>query len=158
MPETTNLAARLKKQMQDESVISRRQMQALINDSRKELTDTYEAELSTIKGDTEALNRSLGWQLLKSRLLWPTITGLMLCLGISGGLWGVTQYLGSQLVEKQQRLALMGAEITRREKVLAFLKSEGGAIQFSTCDGRRCIQIDEDAETYENGYRILKGY
>jgi hypothetical protein len=158
MPETTNLAARLKKQMQDESVISRRQMQALINDSRKELTDTYETELSTIKGDTEAQNRNLGWRVFKHRILWPTITGLMLCLGISGGLWGVTQYLGSQLVEKQQRLALMGAEITRREKLLAFLKSEGGAIQFSTCDGRRCIQIDEGAETYENGYRILKGY
>lgn len=114
MPETTNLAKRLKEQKQRESAITQDLMRQQLDDMRQELTSTLQSELSTIKADIQSQSQSIGWSAFKSRFLWPTLTGLSLCLGIFGGSWGAMHYFGNQAID-------LSLEIQAGKQVLADL-------------------------------------
>src|SRR5699024_10984804 len=96
MAETTSLAKRLKEQKQRDSAITQDLMKQQLTAMRQELTSTLQSELSTIKADIHGQSQSIGWSAFQSRILWPTLTGLSLCIGILGGSWGGTQYLSNQ--------------------------------------------------------------
>ncbi|EME7447831.1 hypothetical protein VZ727_004396 [Salmonella enterica] len=114
MPETTNLAKRLKEQKQRESVITQDLMRQQLDDMRRELTSTLQNELSTIKADIQSQSQSIGWSAFRSRFLWPTLIGLSLCLGIFGGSWGAMHYFGNQAID-------LSLEIQAAKQVLANL-------------------------------------
>ncbi|MBG3110245.1 hypothetical protein GHV23_17970 [Proteus mirabilis] len=96
MAETSSLAKRLKEQKQRDSETMESLMRQQLADMRRELTSTLQSELSTIKADIQGQSKSIGWSAFKSRIFWPTLTGLSLCIGILGGSWGVTQYLSNR--------------------------------------------------------------
>ena len=90
----------------------------------------------TIERDTQrALRRS--WYK-------PLLVGLMLSTGIFGGSWAAMQYFAAQVMTLQ--------------RTIDTLKTQGGKIQLTHCQGRLCAQIEESAPEYTNGYRVLKGY
>lgn len=138
------LAEQLKQRMQREHEIIQRQTEKQLSIMGNELRDIVKNELVTIKADMEEHNRSLGWSLIKHRLLWPTLIGLSLSAGILLGSWGITQYLSNQ--------------ITSLRQTVSELEGRGGKSHLASCNDRLCVQIDPMAPQYENNYRILKGY
>ena len=76
----------------------------------------------------------------------PVIATLLIAAGALGAMgWYITGQIN---------------EIASHNATLERLEQEGGSIQLSYCgESRRlCAKIDEDAERYQNGYRILEGY
>lgn len=138
------LAEQLKQRMQREHEIIQRQTEKQLNIMGDELRDIVKNELATIKADMEEHNRSLSWTLIKHRLLWPTLIGLSLSVGILFGSWGMTQYLSNQIISLKQ--------------TVSELEGRGGKSHLASCNARLCAQIDPMAPQYENNYRILKGY
>jgi hypothetical protein len=153
MQETTNLAARLKEQMRRENAIIQNLTRKQLNDMRSALTGILQQELSTIKSDIQRQSRGIGWSMLRSRVLWPMLVGLSLCLGIFGGSWAMMRYSANQIMELQRN-------IQELQRNIQILERDGGKIRLSRCgpQKRLCAQIDETAPAYEGGYRILKGY
>lgn len=95
-----------------------------------------------------AQSRSLQRTALKSwmAVAIPVIATLLIAAGALGTMsWYITGQIN---------------EIASHNATLERLEQEGGSIQLSYCgESRRlCAKIDEDAERYQNGYRILKGY
>ncbi|TVO31480.1 mobilization protein [Vibrio algivorus] len=72
------------------------------------------------------------------------ITVLILAWGIA---WGQ-----GKLIERNWQT------ISEQNRTIEKLKSQGGNIQISNCDNRTCVQIDESAGAYQDGYRIPQGY
>ena len=95
-----------------------------------------------------AQSRSLQRVALTSWLAVVIPVCLTLLLG-AGALWWMGQSVAGKL-----------NEIERHNATLERLAQEGGAMQVSYCGDQRrlCVRIDESAETYQNGYRILEGY
>lgn len=151
MKTASPLAARLKRQMQADSETIQSLTKEQLAGLRKELHAIMQRELHTIRTDMEEQSRRLAGRLLWSRTLLPLLIGLSLSLGILGGSWGMMHYLTGQIRDRQATIATM--EETVRE-----LQHQGGKIQFSSCDHRTCVKIDETAPTYQDGYRILEGY
>jgi hypothetical protein len=104
MAETTSLAKRLKEQKQRESAITQDLMRQQLDAMRQELTNTLQNELSTIKADIQGQSQSIGWSAFKSRIIWPSLTGLSLCIGILGGSWGVTHYLSNRVMDLNEQM------------------------------------------------------
>lgn len=149
MQETTNLAARLKNQMQQENATIQDLTQKQLNAMRSELSGILRQELNTIKADIQSQSQSIGWSMFKSRFLWPTLVGLSLCLGIFGGSWATMRYFTNQITELQRNVQT--------------LEQDGGKIQFSKCGEKRqlCAQVRPELGKFgSNGenYMILKGY
>ena len=95
-----------------------------------------------------AQSRSLQRTALKSwmTVAIPVIATLLIAAGALGAMgWYITGQIN---------------EIASHNATLERLEQEGGSIQLSYCgESRRlCAKIDEDAERYQNGYRILEGY
>mgnify|MGYP003722922095 FL=1 len=95
-----------------------------------------------------AQSRSLQRTALKSwmAVAIPVIATLLIAAGALGAMgWYITGQIN---------------EIASHNATLERLEQEGGSIQLSYCgESRRlCAKIDEDAERYQNGYRILEGY
>lgn len=151
MKTASPLAARLKRQMQADSEIIQSLTKEQLAGLRKELHAIMQRELHTIRTDMEEQSRRLAGRLLWSRTLLPLLIGLSLSLGILSGSWGMMRYLTGQIRDRQATIATM--EETVRE-----LHRQGGKIQFSSCDHRVCVRIDETARPYQDGYRILEGY
>ena len=151
MKTASPLAARLKRQMQADSETIQSLTKEQLAGLRKELHAIMQKELHTIRTDMEEQSRRLAGRLFWSRTLLPLLIGLSLSLGILGGSWGMMHYLTGQIRDRQATIATM--EETVRE-----LQRQGGKIQFSSCDHRTCVKIDETAPTYQDGYRILEGY
>src|SRR5699024_1345488 len=104
MAETTSLATRLKEQKQRDSAITQDLKKQQVTAMRPELTGTLPREPSTHKADIQGQRQSIGWSAFKSRILWPTLTGLSLCVGILGGSWGVTQYLSNRAMVSSEQV------------------------------------------------------
>src|SRR5699024_11096201 len=104
MAETTSLAKRLKEQKQRDSAITQDLMKQQLTAMRQELTSTLQSELSTIKADIQGQSQSIGWSAFKSRILWPSLIGLSLCIGILGGSWGVMHYLSNRVVNLSEQV------------------------------------------------------
>lgn len=151
MKTASPLAARLKRQMQADSETIQSLTKEQLAGLRKELHAIMQKELHTIRADMEEQGHRLTGRLLWSRTLLPLLIGLSLSLGILGGSWEMMHYLTGQIRDRQATIATM--EETVRE-----LQRQGGKIQFSSCDHRTCVKIDETAPTYQDGYRILEGY
>src|SRR5699024_7614956 len=107
MSENTSLAERLKQQKARESAITQDLMKQQLDDMRNELTAILKTELNTIKKDTQNQAKSISWSMFKSRILWPSITGLSLCIGILGGSWGVTHYLTNKALNLNHEITAM---------------------------------------------------
>ena len=95
-----------------------------------------------------AQSRSLQRTALKSwmAVAIPVIATLLIAAGALGAMgWYITGQIN---------------EIASHNATLERLEQEGGSIQLSYCgESRRlCAKIDEDAERYQSGYRILEGY
>ena len=76
----------------------------------------------------------------------PVIVTLALS---AGAITAMSWYMNSQV-----------EQILDHKATLERLAKEGAAIQLNYCgDNRRlCVKIDESAQTYQGGYRILEGY
>ena len=76
----------------------------------------------------------------------PVIVTLALSAGV---ITGMAWYMNSQV-----------EQIVSHKATLERLAEEGSEIQLNYCgDSRRlCAKIDESAQTYQGGYRILEGY
>jgi len=149
MQETTNLAERLKNQIQQENAIIQDLTKKQLNDMRSELSDILRQELNTIKADIQRQSQSISWSMFRSRFLWPTLVGLSLCFGIFGGSWATVRYYANQITDLQRNAQI--------------LEQKGGKIQFSRCgeDNRLCAQVRPELGTFgKNGenYMILRGY
>ena len=148
MPETMNLAKRLKEQKKQESEITESLMRQQLADMRQELTSTLQKELNTIKNDINAQTESIAWSTFKSRLLWPWVTGVFLCLGILSGSWAALDYFTNKAITLSQSIEVM--------------EKEGGKVQWNYCGEKRrlCVKIDQKATPYgKNGeWRIVEGY
>lgn len=151
MKTASPLATRLKRQMQADSETIQSLTKEQLAGLRKELHAIMQKELHTIRTDMEEQGRRLAGRLLWSRTLLPLLIGLSLSLGILGGSWGMMHYLTGQIRDRQATIATM-------EETVRKLQHQGGKIQFSSCDYRTCVKIDETAPTYQDGYRILEGY
>jgi len=146
MNEISNLAARLKGQREEERAFFRDLIRVHHDAMRSELTGILKRELDTITADMAGQSRRIGWRMFRSRILWPTLIGLGLCLGLFAGNTLLTNYHADRIIELQANARI--------------LEKEGGKIQFRRCQGRLCVEIDPYAPEFgENGeYRILKGY
>lgn len=148
MQENGTLIERLKRQHEEQNAIIQSLTQQQLEAMRNELSATFQRELNTTKAAIEQQTRGIGWNMLKNKILWPSVTGLSLSLGILLGSWGTMQYLLSEITEARQTLKT--------------LEQEGGKAQISKCDtaGRLCIKIDLKAQAYgKNGeFRIIEGY
>jgi hypothetical protein len=122
MPETTNLAKRLKEQKQRESAITQDLMRQQLDDMRQELTSTLQSELSTIKADIQGQSQRIGWSMTKSRILWPSLTGLSLCIGILGGSWAMMHYLSGQVLDLNQQVQQGEIALSKLPKGWTFAK------------------------------------
>lgn len=155
MSENLSLAERLKKQKEQESAITQDLMKQQLDAMRSELTAILKSELNTIKKDTKSQAKSISWSMFKSRILWPTVVGLSLCIGILGGSWAVTHYLANKAMNLSHEIASMNQSIET-------LEAEGGKVKFSRCGDQRrlCVKINPKTEEYgENReWRILEGY
>lgn len=108
--------------------------------------------LSESEKTTSAAIRAQSRRLQKTALkswLAVTIPVALTLLLAAGALGSMGWYISHQVDEVAQHRA-----------TLEVLKAEGGEIELSRCgESRRlCAKIDEDADRYQNGYRILKGY
>src|SRR5699024_1395496 len=137
MSENTSLAERLKQQKARESAITQDLMKQQRDDMRNELTAILKNELNTIKKDTQNQAKSISWSMFKRRILWPSIPGLSLCIGILGGSWGVTHYLTTKALT-------LNHEITAMTKRIEPLEEQGGKVTFNRCgdDRRLCVKIN----------------
>lgn len=149
MSKTTPLAQRLNEQMQQDSEIIQEETRKQLASMRKELNAILQNELNTIKNDMEAVNKSTTWQLFKSRIMWPSIIGL--CLGI-GLLVGLTFGIKGRADKIQQY-----------EATIQTLESQAGKAQITACGQRRrmCIAVERNAGTFgQDGttYMVIKGY
>jgi len=124
MAETTSLAKRLKEQRQRESAITQDLMRQQLDDMRRELTSTLQSELSTIKADIQGQSKSIGWSAFKSRFLWPTLTGLSLCLGIFSASWGVTHYLSNRVMDLNEQVRQGKTALEQLPKGWTFAKDK----------------------------------
>src|SRR5699024_11307015 len=98
LPISTSLAKRLKEQKQRDSAITQDLMKQQLTAMRQELTSTLQSELRTIKADIQGQSQSIGWSAFKSRILWPTLTGMRLCIGIMVGSLGVTLCISYRVI------------------------------------------------------------
>src|SRR5699024_12639048 len=71
---------------------------------RQQLTSTLQCELSSSRADIQGQCQSIGWSAFKSRILWTSLIGLSLCIGILGGSWGVMHYLSSRVVNLREQV------------------------------------------------------
>lgn len=151
MPKTSPLAARLKRQMQTDSEIIRSLTREQLASLRKSLNAIMQRELNTIRTDMQDQSRKLAGRLIWSRTFWPLLIGLSISAGLLGGSWGMMHYLSRQIMTRQAIIATM-------EDNIQTLTAQGGKIQLITCGHRLCVQTDETAPSFQEGYRILKGY
>src|SRR5699024_10580340 len=155
MSENTSLAERLKQQKARESAITQDLMKQQLDDMKKELTAIVKNELNTIKKDTQNQAKSISWSMSKSRILWPSITGLSLCIGILGGSWGVTHYLTNKALN-------LTHEITAMNKGMETLEEQGGKVKFNGRGDDRRLRVKKNPKRRESGengeQRTLKGY
>jgi len=147
MPETTNLAERLKQQAQTENETIQNLMKSNLESLRIELNNTLQSELSTIKADIRKKAGKLAWKSTIWRLFWPVMVGLSLCLGL---------WLGSLMLGKT--IANQAAKLSAMEQNLEELKKSGAANQIRNCgtleQPKLCVEIKNqklitaDGKTY----------
>jgi hypothetical protein len=142
-------AERLEKQLQDEREIFLALTQKELTITHKKYQAILKKELSTIARDIQHQTRALPWKVLTSRLMWPLATGLLFCVGMMIGAWGISRHLSNQITQ-----------ISQAKATLAQLESQGSKIQFGQCGGQRrlCIKMDEAAGSYKDNHRIPLGY
>ena len=144
MPNTLNLAQRMKELISQESEIIQRLTKKQLKDIRRELNTLCQQELSMIKADIKRQNRSVSWYIILSRFTWPLIVGVCLSVGILGGSWGAMSHLTKEIVKSNQTMKI--------------LENAGSKIQFSSCGNRKCVKINTAAPEYKKGFRIIEGY
>lgn len=108
------------------------------------LSESEKTTSAAIRAQSRRLRRIA----LKSWMAVLIPVALTLLLG-AGALGAMSWHIGNQM-----------DEMARHRATLEVLKAEGGEIDLSRCgESRRlCARIDESADRYQNGYRILEGY
>jgi hypothetical protein len=76
---------------------------------------------------------------------------------------GTGAYMVMRSVPSYEEIQTMRAEAAMLKKNVATLEEQGGRARISRCangtkKGRLCIQIDETAVLYKDGYRVIAGY
>lgn len=158
MPNTLNLAQRMKELISQESEIIQRLTKKQLKDIRRELNTLCQQELSMIKADIKRQNRSVSWYIILSRFTWPLIVGVCLSVGILGGSWGAMSHLTKEIVKSHATLSYLTKEIVKSNQTMKILENAGSKIQFSSCGNRKCVKINTAAPEYKKGFRIIEGY
>ena len=110
--------------------------------------NTLQRELNTIENDIGGLNKHLAWRLFKSRIIWPGMAGIALCLGILGGSWALTQFFTSKIHSQTATVEKLRQTETELQARIADMEQRAGRIVLTKCDGRMCVQIDPKADGY----------
>ena len=156
------LAEQLKRQAEQDNEIILEETRKQFETMRAGLNSTLQRELNTIENDIGGLNKHLAWRLFKSRIIWPGMAGIALCLGILGGSWALTQFFTSKIHSQTATVEKLRQTETELQARIADMEQRAGRIVLTKCDGRMCVQIDPKADGYtgRNGeeYRVLWGY
>ena len=115
-----------------------------------DLRSVLNESMQKMSGDIRAHNTRMS-RLLLTSWKWAGIVLIALLLLLSGGIWGLGQYIQSQI-----------QEISDNQAMIDELARKGGKLVFSRCGGgRMCIEIDPKMVRYgdePHTYMIPKGY
>ncbi|MGL5336612.1 MAG: MbeB family mobilization protein [Enterovibrio sp.] len=146
MSKILNLAQDFEKKSKQQAYDTEQRLKSEFERHEKFIEQALRSSEQKIKDDISVQNQRMSALVLKS-WLWIVLTIVLVLAACMGVIW----WQGEIILANQQ-------EINRQNATIERLERNGGKIQFSNCDKRLCAQIDENAPTYQNGYRILKGY
>ena len=145
--------------MENIASVSSKAFKDAVSKSEQRLNETVSMALET-QDNLRKASAKLGfrWSLIAT----SSLIACLLVFGLSAAaLVGLKNYQVADLIDQQIALE---KEIIELEARANDFKDRAGKAKLSNCvvskgeKGRLCIQIDEKAPVYENGYRIIKGY
>ena len=155
---TLTLNERLQQKQQEDMALIENQTRQQLQHFTDSLNKNVESELNIIKksisnqktvllGDINELsNLRQKWH-KKWKLIW--LMPLLVSLSLMVVPVLVIQY-------EMWQLEQLKAEVQNQNRLLSQLKDAQQKLKVKNCDGRTCVQIDETAPQYTNGYRILR--
>ncbi|MGT3776412.1 MbeB family mobilization protein [Vibrio cholerae] len=148
MSKILNLAQDFEKKSKQQAHDIEQRLKSEFERHEKFIEEALRSSEQKIKGDINAQNQRMSALVLKS-WLWIVLSVFLVLVACTGVIW----WQGRTILANQ-------LEINRQNATIERLEKNGGKIQFSTCGEKRqlCAKIDENAPTYQDGYRILKGY
>lgn len=148
MSEISRLATAFEQRSKAQAADTEKAVRSAFENYENALIEALNESEKTTSAAIRAQSRNLQRTALRSWLAVTIPVCLSLLLGV-GAIAAMSWYIAGQI-----------NEITSHNATLERLAQEGGAMQVSYCGDQRrlCVRIDESAETYQNGYRILEGY
>ncbi len=135
-----DLSARVKSRMEAD----RRQIEAATTSEVRQLGANLRAvvsdELRTIEADTGATVARVRWMLVNAWLR-PLVAGLVLFLGISGGSWGLMQWLSVSIQSQIETLAVLEVRIDQARETLAEIEDTTWGVTLRELDGERFVVL-----------------
>ena len=145
MSRTSNrndLSVRVRSRMEAD----RRQIEAATTSELRQLGKNLRAvardELRTIEADTAAATARTR-ALLLNAWLRPLVVGLTLCVGISGGTWGLMHWLSVSIQSGIETLAVLQVRIDQARETLAEIEDTTWGVTLREIDGERFVVLPD---------------
>ena len=145
MSRTSNpngLSARVRNRMESD----RRQIEAATTSELRRLGENLHAvasdELRTIEADTGATVGRVRLLLLNAWLR-PLVVGLTIFLGISGGSWGLMDWLSASIQSRIETLAVLEVRIDQARETLAEIEDTTWGVMLREIDGERFVVLPD---------------
>ena len=158
MNETSSMSD-LQRRIQKRAEQDRQQIEAVVQSELKKLSENLnrivKRELLTIERDTKVWSKRLSAAALKA---WsrPIGVGLLICLGIFGGSWGLTQWLSSSVESHIEARTAIRLEIKREQRTLDQLRAQTWGVWLHEAeDGGRHVVLPQG--TFEDWPWTVQG-
>ena len=143
MRQATEERERLVAEMVDQST---ERLEEKLRQHERRTSKLFAAALSTIERDTEAATERLTARLRRAWAI-PLIAGLSLCLGISLGSWGLTQWLWSRIDSAIALRVGLEADVAELEETKRRLEEATWGLRLTERPNGRFAILPPGAET-----------
>lgn len=142
-PKILTLAQTFEQNSKQQASDTRKAVSAEFKKLRAHISEELRSSEQSSSAAIHAQNQRLRALALKG-WLWMALSIALVLVASYGALWYT-----------QDRVRQNLADIEALERQVRALKLQGGSVNLSWCDKKLCVQIDEKAPKYQEGYRIV---